>query len=97
MSILSRLFGGGSGGTSTSNAKAPTEEYKGFRITLTPIKEGDIYRVSALIEKDAEGETLRHELIRADTVQGLEAAQAASRQKAKQVIDEQGERIFARR
>lgn len=90
MSFLKKLFGGGGGGA----PQAPQEEYKGYRITLTPISESDGYRVCALIEKDAEGETLTHELLRADIVQGLEAAQAASLRKAKQVIDEQGDAVF---
>ena len=90
MSFLKKLFGGGGG----TGSDAPVETHEGFRITLTPVKEGDSYRVGALIEKEVDGELKRHELIRADTVQGLEAAQAASLRKAKQVIDEQGERIF---
>jgi hypothetical protein len=93
MSFLKKLFGGGDG----TRKEVPVEEYNGYRITLSPLKEGDSYRVSAVIEKEVAGETLRHELIRADTVQGLEAAQEASLRKAQQVIDEQGERIFVRR
>ena len=93
MSVLKKLFGGVGGGGSKSTA--PVEEYEGYRITLTPIREGDTYRVCALIEKEIAGEVKSHELVRADTVQGLDAAQAASLRKAKQMIDEQGERIFA--
>jgi hypothetical protein len=88
MKFLKKIFGGG------GPAEVPVEEHEGFRITLTPIKEGDTYRVCALIEKEVDGTTRQHQLVRADTVQGLEAAQAASLRKAKQVIDEQGERIF---
>ncbi|MDW3181307.1 HlyU family transcriptional regulator [Roseobacter sp.] len=88
MSILKKLFGG------RPAPEAPTETYEGFRISATPVAEGNTYRVSALIEKDVDGETLSHRLIRADTVQGLEEAQKACFRKAKQVIDEQGERIF---
>jgi hypothetical protein len=89
MSILSRLFGGG------GNApEPPSEDYKDFHITATPIKEGGTYRLCALIEKVTEGETRSHTLVRADTIEGLDAAQAASIRKARQVIDEQGDRIF---
>lgn len=91
MSLLKKLFGGGGG---SAEPDAPTEEYEGYRITATPISEGQTFRVAATIEKEVSGETKTHKLIRADTVQGLEAAQAASVRKAKQVIDEQGERIF---
>jgi hypothetical protein len=60
-----------------------------------PVADGNVFRVSALIEKDFGGETRSHKLMRADTLQGLEEAQAASIRKAKQVIDEQGDRIFS--
>jgi hypothetical protein len=90
MSILSRLFGG----KSQTSKDAEAEHYEGFRIVPTPINEGSIYRVSARIEKDFGDQTKTHELIRADTMQSLEDALAASVRKAKQVIDEQGDRLF---
>ncbi|WP_187429610.1 hypothetical protein ROLI_024840 [Roseobacter fucihabitans] len=92
MSFLKKLFGGG-GGVSTA-PEASTETYEGYHITAKPVAEGNSFRVSALIEKEIAGEAKSHELIRADTVQGLEEAQKACFRKAKQVIDEQGERIF---
>ncbi|MEP2640570.1 HlyU family transcriptional regulator [Roseobacter sp.] len=91
MSIFKKLFGGGA---EASAPEAPVETYQGFRVTATPVAEGNTYRVSALIEKDVDGEPRSHQLIRADTIQGLEDAQAACFRKAKQVIDEQGERLF---
>lgn len=89
MSFLKKLFGGGNSGP-----EAASEEYKGFQITPTPIAEGNTYRVVATIEKEVDGEVQTHKLVRADTLQGLEEAQKACIRKAKQVIDEQGERIF---
>lgn len=91
MSFLKKLFGNGGGGAET---KAPTEDYKGYRIIATPIAEGQSFRIAATIEKEVAGEVKQHKLIRADTIQGLEAAQVASMDKAKQVIDQQGDRIF---
>ncbi|MFK7869908.1 MAG: HlyU family transcriptional regulator [Roseobacter sp.] len=91
MSFLKKLFGGGS---ETPPAKTESEDYEGYRITVTPIAEGTSYRVAATIEKEIDGETKEHKLIRADTVQGKDEAEAASLRKAKQVIDEQGDRIF---
>lgn len=92
MSFFKKLFG--SGGGSGAKAEAASETHKGFQITATPIAEGNTYRVSALIEKEVDGAIRSHQLIRADTVQGLEEAQKACFRKAKQVIDEQGQRIF---
>ena len=88
MSLFKKLFGAGG----PPETEAVTHE--GFRIIATPIPEGGTYRVSATIEKDFGEETRQHKLIRADTVQGLETAQEVCVQKAKQVIDEQGDRIF---
>jgi hypothetical protein len=79
MSLLRRLFGGKSGGDDAP--PPPGEEYKGCRITPTPIREGGQYRISARIEKEVEGRTLRHDLIRADTA-------------ARQMIDQLGDGVF---
>lgn len=86
MSLFSKLFGGGGGAASEPEA----ETYEGFRITPTPAPEGGRFRIGALIEKD--GQT--HHLIRADMLETLEDANAASIRKAKQMIDEQGARLF---
>lgn len=85
MSILKKLFGG-----AAPAPKAEPVSHEGFAITPEPIREGPVYRICALIEKD--GRT--HKLIRADTLESLEAATEASIGKAKQMIDEQGERLF---
>ncbi|MDU8911218.1 HlyU family transcriptional regulator [Aestuariicoccus sp. MJ-SS9] len=92
MSLLSRLFGGGGG--SKEPASAESVEYKGFRITPEPISEGGNFRIAARIEMDVEGETKTHHLIRADVVNDRDAAEEASLRKARQIIDEQGTRIF---
>ena len=91
MSILSRLFGGGGG---KAAPEAEPETHQGFRIYPDPMKEGSRWRVAARIEKEVGGETRTHRLIRADVLDDREAAVAASLGKARQVIDEQGERIF---
>lgn len=87
MSILKKLFGGGSSAT-----KPEPETYEGFAITPEPARDGSRFRVGALIEKD--GQT--HHLIRADTLDDLDSATEASVRKAKQMIDEQGDRLFDR-
>lgn len=88
MSLLSKLFGSRS--KSSAETEQPAEEYNGFAITPTPIKEGPRYRLSARIEKD--GKT--HMLIRADTVEDEATALASSLAKAKQAIDQLGDGIF---
>lgn len=91
MSILSRLFGG----KGAADAAAPQgEDYKGFRVYVAPMKEGREYRLAARIELGEGDAQQTHQMIRADTFQSESAAAEASLAKAKQMIDEQGERLF---
>lgn len=92
MSLFSRLFG--SGNREPDAGPAAAETYQGFTITPTPLKDSGGYRISARIEKVVDGETKTHSLIRADTVNDVETATTASLNKAKMLIDEQGETIF---
>ena len=89
MSLLSRLFGGGGAGPEPAS-----ETYEGFKITPKPERVGSRYRIGALIEKDVGGETKTHHLIRADILDDIEGANVASIGKARQMIDEQGDRLF---
>ncbi len=90
MSILSKLFGGGGGAKSS----APAEEYEGFRITPQPQADSGGHRICAVIEKEIDGETKTHTMIRADQCQSRDEAVTSSTLKAKRLIDEQGEAIF---
>ena len=78
MSLLSRLFGGKSPKAPKPEARKPSEEYKGFRITPDPIREGGQFRIAARIEKDVDGVLRTHQLIRADTTGSVDEAVAMS-------------------
>lgn len=90
MSILSRLFGSGSGAL----AAPEPETYEGFRILVDPIKEGGGYRLAATIEKEVGGEVKSHRMIRADVFTSEDEAKQFSLAKARQMIDQQGEALF---
>ena len=90
MSLLSRLFGRGDGGAAPAKAAVPPEEHKGFLIYVAPQKEGAVWRVAARIEKDGRS----HQMIRADTIPVEDEARAVTLAKARQTIDQLGERIF---
>ena len=90
MSFLKKLFGGG-GGAEAEESEAV--DYKGFQIKTAPISEGGQYRVCAVITKEADGKLLSHRLIRADVCGSVQEAADISLRKAKQMIDEQGDRL----
>ncbi|MBN9676509.1 MULTISPECIES: HlyU family transcriptional regulator [Salipiger] len=91
MSLLSRLFGGGG---PKPEPKAETIDYNGFRITPEPMPAEGQFRIAALIEAEVDGEMKTHHLVRADVIRDREEAEQASIRKAKQMIDEQGARLF---
>ncbi|MGI9352744.1 MAG: HlyU family transcriptional regulator [Rhizobiaceae bacterium] len=93
MSFLKKLFG--SGGTNGTTPKALAEfSYEGYQILTMPMKEGDQFRVCALIRKEFDGEFKEHRLIRADICSTADEASDIATRKAQQMIDEQGDRIF---
>src|SRR5437773_2317686 len=69
-------------------------EYNGYRIRAAPYASKGQYQTSGTIEKEVGGELKEHRFIRAETHPNREAAIAFSIAKAKQLIDEQGERLF---
>ena len=93
MSFLRRLFGGGPDATATATT-AEAVEYKGFAIEAAPMPEGGQYRLAANVSKEIDGERRTHRLIRADVFPTQEQASEFAVRKAKQMIDEQGERLF---
>ncbi len=88
----SRLAGGGVG---TSDGPAvPAVEYKGYRIRPAPYRANDQYQTAGTIEKDGPEGVKEHRFVRADTYHSREDAIAFTISKAKQIIDQQGDRIF---
>lgn len=92
MSLWSRLFGGGGGGAVKPGHA--TETYKGFTITPDPMREGPRFRIRGHVSREVGGEVKTHTFIRADTLESEDAAVAATLGKARQLIDEQGDRLF---
>ncbi|MEO0618651.1 MAG: HlyU family transcriptional regulator [Pseudomonadota bacterium] len=94
MSLLKKLFGGGSDGA-VPQAAEPVD-YEGFRIIPTPMPEGSQFRLAATIEREVAGELTQHKLIRADVYASRDECIQFTVLKAQRVIDEQGERLFAK-
>jgi hypothetical protein len=97
MSWLKRLFGG-AGKQAESGSAAPTAEteHRGFTIRAEPYKaEGGQYQTAGTILKVVDGEERQHSFVRADRFASLDDATSLSLQKGRQMVDEQGDRLFA--
>ena len=86
---------GGAGGGDRDGPPVAAVEYKGYRIRPTPFQSNGQYQTAGIIEKAAAEGVKEHRFIRADTYPNREDAIAFSITKAKQIIDLQGDRIFA--
>ena len=88
MSIFSKFFG------SKPKPQAEPEVHKDYRIFAEPQSEQGGFRIAARIEKDIDGDTKTHQMIRADKCQSMEDATETTLLKAKMLIDQQGDSIF---
>ena len=70
-------------------------EYKGFRIRPDPYPAKGGYQTAGVIEKDAASGVKEHRFVRAETHPSREEAAAFAIRKGQQIIDEQGDRLFA--
>jgi hypothetical protein len=91
--IFSRLSGEGSGAPEAAAATAEVE-YKGYMIRPTPYKNNGQYQTSGIVRKETPEGVKEHKFIRADTYASLDDANAFAIMKAKQLIDQQGDRMF---
>ena len=95
-SFLSRLFGRPS--ETASRDEAPRGEpvaYKDLVIRPAPERAGSQWRVAGVIIKQGDEGDLERVFLRADTCASREEAEAFAIAKGKQIIDEQGARLFA--
>ena len=95
MSFLKTLFGLGGKDAEAPVAAAVSEvDHKGFRIRATPFKEARQYQTCGMISKEIGGVHKEHKFIRADRFPAIETAAEIAIAKGRQIVDEQGERLF---
>ncbi len=93
MSFWKNLFGGGSDRAAKA-VTGRTEDYKGFTIVPAPFLDGGQYQLAGSISKDIDGTVKRHAFVRADRFSSAEDATDFTLVKARQIIDQQGDKIF---
>ena len=89
--LFKSLFGGGS---EKKVVEADPVEYKGFQIFAEPMSEGGQYRTAGRIAKEVDGVVKQTGFIRADNNSDRQASVDHCLQKAKQIIDEQGDGVI---
>jgi hypothetical protein len=92
MSFWKKLFG--SAAADGAAAAETSVEYKGFLIVAAPYLEGGQYQTAGRVEKEVDGVRKEHRFVRADRHAALEDAREFSLAKGRQIVDEQGERMF---
>jgi hypothetical protein len=92
MSWLKNLFGGGASGGAPKSLKSA--EHKGFMIEAQPYKEGGQFQLAGVISKEVDGARKEHRFVRADRFTSIDEAADFAISKGRQIIDEQGERLF---
>ena len=92
MSFWKSWFGGGN----RAGPEKPVHEieHNGFLIQAVPYAEGGQFQVAGVISKDVGGVRKEHRFVRADRFSALDDAAEFSILKARQIIDQQGERLF---
>jgi hypothetical protein len=91
MSFWKKLFGGGA---AEEPAVTASESYKGFIIEARPYKEGGQWQLAGAIRRE-DHPGAEHAFIRADRFTDAESAARFALIKGRQIIDEQGARLFS--
>ncbi len=95
VSFLKKLFGGsGTGGSAPVDRDDPVE-HGGFGIQAAPEPEGDQWRLAGYILQGSGEDRMERKFLRADLFGSRDEAAEFSVRKGKQIIDEQGARLFA--
>ena len=91
--LFRNLFGGGAAAEAPAKTETPTE-YNGYLIHPALRRHGASWLIAGSITKAFPEGTREHQFIRADTFTDRADGVLFCIQKAKQIIDEQGDRIF---
>lgn len=94
MSFLKKLFGGGDSDQGGAGKVLETDSYKDYTIRAIEMRAGSEFQLCGEIEKGTGDEAKVHRFIRADRLSSPEQAASSALGKARQIIDEQGDRLF---
>ena len=96
-SFIRRLTGGGDTDDAAHGARGPAVAYEGYAIHAIPRRQGAQWLTAGLIAKATPDGVKEHHFIRAETHASQDDAKAFAIVKAKQIIDERGDKLFTDR
>ena len=91
MSFLKSLFGGKASSAPSAAARA---EHKGFTVEATPYQQAGQWQLAGVIRKQIDGAAKESRFVRADKFTDKDEAAARALAKGRQLVDEQGDRLF---
>ncbi|NQW01048.1 MAG: transcriptional activator HlyU [Rhodospirillales bacterium] len=94
-SFFSKLFGGGSAADRATPEPGDPVVHAGLVIRAAPEPEGSQFRLAGLIIKETDTGPLQRHFVRADVFADHAEAVDFTIRKGRQIIDEQGDRLFA--
>jgi hypothetical protein len=97
MSFWKSLFGGGRSEAAGAPKTLRSVEHAGYLIEAQPYPEAGQYQVAGTISKTIEGARKVHRFVRADRFATIEDAAEVAITKGRQIVDQQGDRMFAPR
>jgi hypothetical protein len=92
MSFWKSLFGGGK--ENGAGKPVRTLEHNGFLIEARPYAEAGQYQVAGTISKVVGGERKEHRFVRADRFGSIDDAAEVALMKGRQMVEQQGDRVF---
>lgn len=94
-SFFSKLFGGWSSDDNAGPKLGDPIAHEGLIIRAAPEPEGSQFRLAGVIIKETDAGELERKFVRADVFSSHDEAIEFTVRKGKQIIDEQGKRLFA--
>jgi hypothetical protein len=91
--LWARLVGGGTN-AAPAEVAAEAVEYNGYRIRPAPYPAKGGFQTAGVIEKATADGVQEHRFVRAETHPSRDEAVSFAILKAKQILDEQGDRVF---
>lgn len=95
ISFLKKIFAGPGSGSPAPVERGEPVEHQGFEIQPAPEPEGSQWRLAGYILSSSNGDQKERKFVRADLFPSRDDATDFAIRKGRQIIDEQGDRLFA--